>query len=83
MSLVLSGPKRIYVLLLFWERLVDPCVTCRRSLERAGLALGAESSGEHRRRCMPFCRIIMACRLSRVFWRRLIGLSVLVLDPRS
>lgn len=83
MSLILSGPKRIYVLLLFWERLADPCATCPRSLARAGHALGTEDSGTNGNRCAPFCRVVMACRVSRILWRCLIGLSFLVLDPRT
>ena len=81
MSLILSGPKRIYVLLLFWERLTDPCATCPRSLSRIGQALGVEEAGEDRKGCGPFCRVIVACRLSRILWRRFVGLSLLVLEP--
>ena len=31
--------------------------------------------------CGPLCRIVMAVRLHRIFCRRLIGLSLLVLEP--
>ena len=81
MSLILSGPKRIYVLLLFWQRLAEPCAVCPLSLARMGQVLGAEDSREDGNGCSPFCRIVMAWRISRIFWRRLIGLSLLVLEP--
>jgi hypothetical protein len=80
MSLILSGPKRIYVLLLFWHRLADPCATCPRSLVRAGQALGADDPKADGSGCIRFCRVVMACRIFRVFWRRLIGLSLLVFE---
>ncbi len=82
MSLILSGPKRIYVLLLFWQRLTDPCATCPRCLERVGEALGTGGPRQNRNGCEPLCRVLMACRVSRVLRRRLIGLSLLVLDPQ-
>jgi hypothetical protein len=78
MSLILSGPKRIYVLLLFWQRLADPCATCPRSLARAGHALGVQSIQGDRNPCAVFCRVVMAWRALRIVRRRLIGLSLLV-----
>lgn len=83
MSLILSGPKRIYVLLLFWERLVDPCATCPRSFARLDRAMGVEGGIAGAGRCASPCQIVVAYRLARVFWRRLIGLTLLVLDPRG
>ena len=32
MSLVLCGPRRVYVLLVLWERLADGCGACPRAL---------------------------------------------------
>jgi len=83
MSLILSGPKRIYVLLLFWERNADPCAGCPCSLSRVSQTLGAEESGEDANGCVPLCHVLMACRIFRTLWGRLIGFSLLVLKPQS
>lgn len=83
MSFILSGPKRTFVMLLFWERLGGPCATCPFSLTRTSQALGADDAGTDRTGRRPCCRVVLACRISRVFWRRLVGLSFLVLDPRT
>jgi hypothetical protein len=83
MSFILSGPKRIFVMLLFWERLAGQCATCPFSLTRTSPALGAHDAGTDRAGRRPFCRVVLACRISRIFWRRLVGLSFLVLDPHK
>jgi hypothetical protein len=83
MSLILSGPKRIYVLLLFWQRLADPCADCPLSLERIGKAMGVEDLREDRNGCDPLCRVVMSWRVARILRRRFIGLSLLVLDPQT
>lgn len=82
MSLILSGPKRTFVMLLFWERLIGPCATCPFSPARISQALGADDAGTDRTGRRPACRVVLQCRISRIFWRRLVGLSFLVLDPR-
>jgi hypothetical protein len=82
MSLILSGPKRIYVVLLFWERLADPCATCPLSLVRVGQAWGVDQPPRDHHGCKPLCRVIMGWRIARILWRRLIGVSLLVLDPQ-
>jgi len=79
-SVVVSGPRRVYVLLLFWQRLVDACATCPRALSSAGRALGAGDSSHVTPDCGPLCRLVLAVRLQRVLWRRLIGVRLLVLD---
>lgn len=71
MSVILSGPKRLYVLLLFWQQLADPCAAC----PWAPQGRGAEQNG-----CGPLCRIVMAVRFHRIFWNRLIGLSLLIFE---
>lgn len=83
MSFILSGPKRTFVMLLFWERLAGPCTTCPSSLTRTSQALGADETETDRTGRRPFCRVVLACRISRIFWRRLVGLSFLVLDPHT
>jgi hypothetical protein len=82
MSLILLGPKRVYVVLLFWERVEDPYGALRRSLSRIDQALGAEGSGYHEDGCTSACRLVLAVRWHRVLWERLIGLSLLVFDSQ-
>ncbi len=83
MSVILSGPKRIYVLLLFWDRLVNPCETCPRSLQRAARAVGVEGQPTGQNACRPLCRVVKASPLSRTFSRRLFGISLLILDSQA
>jgi hypothetical protein len=83
MSFILSGPKRILVMLLFWEPLAGQCATCPFSPTRISQALGADDAGTDRTGRGPFCRVVLACRISRIFRRRLVGLSFLVLDPHT
>lgn len=77
MSVVVSGPRRVYVILLIWQRLTESCCACPRSLSRAGEAVASEPSPT----CNPLCRLVMRVGLQRVLWQRLIGLRVLILDP--
>jgi hypothetical protein len=81
MSFILSGPKRTFVMLLFWERLAGSCATCPFSLTRTSQVLGADDTGTDRTGRRPSCRVVLACRVSRVFRRRLVGLSFHVLEP--
>ncbi len=81
MSLILLGPKRVYVVLLFWQRVPDPRGAWRRALAQIERALGSEGAGDDEGGCTSACRLVMAVRWSRVLWERLIGLSRLVLDP--
>jgi hypothetical protein len=82
MSVVVSGPRRLYVVLLFWQRLTEPCSACPRSVSRAASALGAREAPATAGPCNPVCRVVVRLGLQRVLWRRLIGFSVFVLDPR-
>jgi len=81
MSFILSGPRRTFVMLLFWERLAGPCAACPFSLTWTSRALGADNAGTNRTGRRPSCRVVLACRVSRIFWRRLVGLSFHVLEP--
>jgi hypothetical protein len=83
MSFILSRPKRIYVLLLFWERLADPCLGCVRALSRIPRAMGNEEWQKGGARCESICRLVLTVRLQRILWRRLVGVSLLVLDPQA
>lgn len=81
MSVVVSGARRLYVVLFFWQRLAEPCSGCLRSLSRAVSALGATETAATAPPCLPVCRLVVRLGLQRVLRRRLIGFSVLVLDP--
>ncbi len=80
MSLVLCGPRRVYVLLVLWERLADGCGACPRALSSGTRVLGGQPAATAGSGCGPLCRLVMAVRLQRVLWKRLIGVNVLVLD---
>jgi len=80
-SVVVSGPRRVYVLLLFWQRLTERCATCPRSLSRMGDVIGVGEARGAVPPCDVLCRLVMRVGLRRVFWRRLIGLTLLILDP--
>jgi hypothetical protein len=81
MSLLLSGPRRVYLLQVFWDRLADPCRSC--SLARAHDALGPGAPELAERRCPAPCRVILAFSACRLLWRRIVGLRVLVVEPAA
>ncbi len=85
MSLMLSGPRRVYVLLLVWQRLGEPRATSFRTLSRAERAMGAEPPERSDAPCGVPCRLVLTMRVQRAIGRRLVGLSLLVLDaaPRE
>ncbi len=80
MSILVSGPRRLYAFLIFWERLTEPCETCPASIVRAGHGLGSPSPGPA---CHPACRLVLRAGLQRLVGRRLIGFKLLVLDPQG
>jgi hypothetical protein len=80
MSLILLGPKRVYVMLLFCQKVPDPRGAWRRSLAQIDRALESEGLGDDEDGCTSACRLVMAVRWHRVLWERLIGLSLLVFD---
>jgi hypothetical protein len=77
MSLVLAGPGRIYVLLLFWQRLADACLGCPAGLSRA---MSVGTPDERDVGCGPPCRSLLTVRVGRVLRRRFIGLTLFVLE---
>ena len=81
MSVVLSGPRRVYVLLLFCQRVGWEAVGARllSPVERAPDV----PSGRGATPVSALCRPVMALRLRRVLWSRLVGFSVLVFDARA
>jgi len=81
MSVMLSGPRRVYVLLLFWQP-VGRDVEDSRPLPPIERAM----SVSHRRAPAhdhALCRPVVAVRLRRVLWSRLVGFSLLVFDARA
>lgn len=82
MSVIVSGPRRVYVLLFLCRRVADACASCHRAVSAAEHALGADGQRRGGRDCGSLCRLVMAVRLHRVLWRRVAGVSLLVLDPQ-
>ena len=81
MTLILLGSKRVYVALLFWQRVTDPRCALSHSLAQIDRALGGEGPGYCGEGCESGCRLVMAVQLHRMIWERLIGLSLLVFEP--
>ena len=81
MTLILLGSKRVYVALLFWQRVTDPHCALSHSLAQIDQALGGEGPGYCGEGSELGCRLVMAVRLYRMIWERLIGLSLLVFEP--
>jgi hypothetical protein len=44
MSLLVSGPRRVFVMLVLWERVTDACPGCPCALARLEQAIDASSS---------------------------------------
>ncbi|HEY7648203.1 MAG TPA: hypothetical protein VID04_04295 [Methylomirabilota bacterium] len=76
MSVVLAGPRRTYLLMLFWRALTDGAAG-RRVLSEIGARLPASGPDAGGRRT---ARAILCLRFHRIVWKRLIGLSLLILD---
>jgi hypothetical protein len=81
MILILLGSKRVYMALLFWQRLTDSRCALSHSLAQIDRALGGEEPGYGGEECKCGGRLVMAVRLHRMLWARLIGLSLLVFEP--
>ena len=83
MSLILLGSKRIYVVLLCCQKLAAPCYVLRRSFAEIDRTFGAEQPAHGGDGDALGGRLATAVRCYRVFWERLIGLSLLVIDPHA
>jgi hypothetical protein len=81
MSVLVSGPRRVFVMLVLWERLTDVCLGCPRALARLEQAVGASPPLPHARWGAPGWRETVWIRLQRVLCGRLVGLQLLVLEP--
>lgn len=78
MSVILSGPRRVYVVLLMWCRVDDASPAALPALSEIDRAIG---SGDPRRReqhAGSIAHAVLTVRLQRILWRRLVGLSLLV-----
>ena len=60
MSLIFIGPKRVYVLLLFWQSIVNPYCLLGRPLAQIDCALGDVLPGEDEDACRSACHLVMA-----------------------
>jgi hypothetical protein len=82
MSVVVSGPRRVYLLVVFSERIGagvgrhPPLAALERTMRLGPAAGGGGLAGT----ASP---PLVAMRLQRVLGRRLLGLSFLVLDTRA
>jgi len=83
MSFILLGPKRVYVVLVCCQKLADPYCALRRSFAEIDRAFGTEQPAYGGAGDASGGRLVTAVRCYRIFWERLIGLSLLVIDPHS
>ena len=83
MSFILLGPKRVYVVFLCCQKLADPCCALRRSFAEIDRAFGTEPPAYGRDGDASGGRLMTAVRCYRIFWERLIGLNLLVIDPHT
>jgi len=80
MSVLVSGRRRVFVMLVMWERLTDVC-GCPRALARLEQAVGASPESPRALWGAPGWRQTAWIRLHRVLCGRLIGLHLFVLEP--
>jgi len=81
MSVLVSGPRRVFVMLALWERVADMCIGCPRALARLEQAVGAASPAPRACWGAPGWRQTVWIRLQRVLCGRLVGLHLFVLEP--
>ena len=83
MSFIFLGPKRVYVVLLCCQKLADPCCVLRRSFAEIDRVFGTEQPAYGGTGDTSGGRLVTAVRYYRILWERLIGLSLLVIDPHT
>jgi len=83
MSIILIGPKRVYVVLLFCQMVPDSRCTLYRCLTQIDRALGGEGPGYCGEEYAWGCRLVIVVRWYRILWERLIGLSLLVFELQA
>ncbi|MGH7304328.1 MAG: hypothetical protein ACRELZ_13620 [Candidatus Rokuibacteriota bacterium] len=81
MSVLVSGPRRVFVMLVVWERLTDAYLGCPRPLARLQQAVGASVASPRARWSASGWRQTVWIRLQRVLCGRLVGLHLFVLAP--
>jgi hypothetical protein len=81
MSVLVSGPRRVFVMLVLWERLTDARLGCPRALARLEQAIDASPSRPRAGRGADGWRQTVWIRLQRVLFGRLTGLPLFVLEP--
>jgi hypothetical protein len=80
MSLILLGPKRIYIVLFCYQKLADSRCPVRRSFVAIDRAFSTEQLTYGGYGHPSGVRLVKALRCYRLFWEHLIGLSLLVFD---
>lgn len=83
MSLILLGPKRIYIVLFCYQKLADPGCPLRRSFVEIDRVFSAEQLPYDGYGHISGVRLVKALRCYRIFWEHLIGLSLLVFDQHA
>lgn len=78
MSVILSGPRRVYVVLLMWRRVDDAGPVALRALSDTNRAIGSRDRRPDEQHAGTISHAVLTVRLQRIFWRRLIGLSLMV-----
>jgi hypothetical protein len=76
MSMILAGPRRVYVVVLFWQALS----ACRSSPVAPTADAPEPARTDAGNRHSPG-RLLFRLRLHRVVWRRFVGATLLVFDP--
>ena len=80
----LHGPKRVYIVLLFWQWVTNPGGTLWHPLAQIDHALGDVLPGEEdKEEYQSAGHAVLAVRWCRIIWKRLIGLSLLVFDTQT
>lgn len=77
MSVILSGPRRVYVVLLMWRRADDTSQVALRALSEIDRAIGGDPR-RHEQHAGSISHAVLTVRLQRILWRRLVGLSLFV-----
>jgi hypothetical protein len=81
MSLLVSGPRRVFVMLVLWERVADVRLGCPRALTRLEQAIDASATMPRAREVAGGWRRTVWIRLQRVLCGRLVGFQLFVLAP--
>jgi hypothetical protein len=78
-SLIVAGPKRTYLLMLFCERFGAGCRTCPAVFERSTTAVDAGLAST----CSVACAVATTVRLSRAVGSRVFGVRFTVVHAAA